>query len=109
MMKPQPIDKPNRHTIETLFREAYATARTSSRTESDAAYQAMQELEDRLLNVPAMKAARRRHDAAYAAQCKREKGLFGMIDIARRDYLAKGLTPAVKKQIEAMLKALKKA
>jgi hypothetical protein len=99
---PLPIDRPNRRTIESLLKDfRYVSLSTPER---DAIYDEMRRLQDEFSESPPMKKLSKRLGAINAKLRAKEFKLKEMVRSARQKYLVKGLTTAVLKEFESLVR-----
>jgi hypothetical protein len=101
--KPLPLDKPTRRGIDELFRQL-----TNYHDDSWEACQQLRAevelLEKKLLDVPAYRKLKAKADAAYRAYHARRARLRKKAGQLRLEYCARGLTPDIKRRINALVK-----
>lgn len=110
MSKPKPInpiDKPTRRTIETLFRDML---RDYYRDDADPLHtkyrQCVEEedvLEKKLLDNPKLKALKRKREKAYSEYYTAKTKLKQEVQRVQQLYLAKGLTKEVLEAIDKLV------
>lgn len=108
--KPLP-DEPNRAGVFQLFRELYAEKpRYAS---FDPEYNALQiehdKLKEQLLNDPRLQALKKKLEDRREAFDDEVERHAKKINRARKHFLAKGLTPEVRKMIEALVDEMDKS
>ena len=105
--KPTPIDKPTRRTIETLLREMLNFGDRDCPLYSRylALREKVDESEKRLLANPAHRRLKAAMARAYSSYDRKRKVIRERASEVRREYLAKGLTKAVLRKIQALVKA----
>jgi len=107
-MKPLPMDKPTRRTIEELFRELANSSNRWDNDEIQAISQELDQLKDELHNVPPVKKLERRLCEARRKHHQIKDAVKEKLVKVRRRYLAKGLTPSVLKEIEKLVETANK-
>ena len=92
---------PTRRSIETLLKElnGYITDDASYKAYSDAD----DAIEEFIENHPTIKLLRKRRDALYQKWANKRKILKDRITAVRKTYLAEGITPAVLKELKALV------
>ena len=110
MAKPTPIDKPNRRTVEMLFCDLLR------REDNDPLYAAydkarceVDSLKEKLLDNKRLKILKRRLEAAHSKWWDYRHSIGREVTRVKRLYLAKGLTPEVRKEIDKLLRLSGKA
>lgn len=102
MAKKDLLDQPTKGSIEKLFRELHVTD-VKEYAEMQSLNRQLDELEKKLLDVPEYLELKRRKDEASRAYYDKRNELMKKIGRVRRKYLARGLTPAVRKEIEELV------
>ena len=106
-MKDTDIAKPTRRTVEKLFQELYREMAGTLYEKSRRLSEEREELAKKLVDVPAYNKLDRAVDKAYkeyhrAVAVHKEK-----IRTVRNQYLAKGLTPSVLRDLEKLVEELR--
>jgi len=102
------IDKPSRRTIEMLFRDLFEVNRRISNRESSEVYAQMDALEEQLKRSPKYRRLRDKYDKLSHSERDRDRVRTERIRAVRNRYLAEGLTPAVQKLVNALVKEFSK-
>ncbi len=109
--KPAAIDKPTRRTVEMLFRD-YLQDWNRRDDPLEAAYNAARAkedaLEEKLLNNKKLKALKLARERAYSVMYGKRQKVKKLVYAVREQYLARGLTPAVHRQIIKMIETIDK-
>lgn len=112
MSKPLPLDKPTRRGIDELFRDLRNFGGYSSESPLYAEYgklkEELEKLGEELLSCPSYRTLRKKKDNAYQKWRIATTQLEIKLGEVRRDYLAKGLTPAVQNEINKLVELANK-
>lgn len=99
-----PMDQPNRTTIQLLFRDLRSGGNLGKAWDKyKEAEEEADQLSKKLLAVPEYESARQRAQEASQAYYTQRKAIHAKIVKVHRSYLARGLTPAVIKQINDLI------
>lgn len=105
--KPVPLDKPNRRTIEMLFRELLQR-RHDQDNPLDAKYDELRrqcdDLEAKLLDNAKLKRLNRLRDAAYLRSYKANREFTDRVKTVRNQYLAGGITNKLLAELTKLIK-----
>lgn len=105
------IDKqtgPSKRMIESLLKELGRELDSKHYDEYVRLGHEMDELTEKLTDVPQMRKLKRAREAAYTKYRKAADGRSNKVRDVRRMYLSKGLTPQVLKAIDVLVKELGK-
>lgn len=93
---------PSKGSIQMLFRELN-DVEIPEKAAATKARKAKDDLRMRLLNVPEMLEAERAEEEAEEVYYAARKAIEAKVSKVRREYLTKGLTPGVRRKIEALV------
>lgn len=101
-----PIDKPNRRTVEKLFDEltGYRMSEIPEYQEWDRLREEVRALEAKLSEVPQMRRLKLKRDAAEKRYEKRRDAIGARARKVRLIYRSRGLTPQVIQAVHALVK-----
>lgn len=105
-MQTNPLDKPNRRTVEQLFRELLTSSlreRDELEAEYDKARDLERALEEHLLDNKRLKLLRKRRERAYVRLENKRRRIKDAVRPVKDLYLANGLTESVLAKINRML------